>query len=552
MFKIPLLFIAMLAILALILLVHTKALAIWETASVPRRESRFRCHLTLAVYTSIACHFYTTLLQLPNSLLQSAVGYTYLTSKMSAPISANPALSVMSEMTRWSSWGDDRGFQVFAEACCRGLHIIFRFSTDPTFRRSIQSRIVTCYHGNPAADTTETFVDMDTMREEVWWSIANVWDSCSRHPSVKTPDVVVEIYEDEHDRLQWRLSHLSVYVDYLEQLLPLAKALYEELPLEAYETFLTVDISNLIYYGAFAGRGDSKLVRLQTHSELLVFKGLDLAEYLISGTDFQYWRDNCYREIRTIRSLSPHPNIIFPATMFVTAAAISEEPHQGLVCGTLYPYMTNGNLNDQVKKAMNANSRLVLAEKAKWCYQMVSAIAHTHRSSQTYHQDIKPSNFLMDDNRDLVLIGWEQNGASRCTIAPEADGSYDLQIQPDSPNTKLLYKRYEGPERVNHPYSWPHWNVFPIWRDISLDAVEAAEVFSLGRTMWMLLEETDEGNGDEVIAPYWEKAHDVPQICKAIVNRCLESDPNMRVELSELETFMSFWNLHPYLDPPNL
>lgn len=460
---------------------------------------------------------------------------------------------------RWSIWGDDRGFQVFSEAFCRGLRIIFRFSTDPTFRQSIQSRIVTCYHGNPAADATETFVNTRKMREAVSLSIANVWDRCSYHPCIINPDVVVEIYEDEHSRLQWRLSHLSVYEDYLEQLLPLAEALYEEIPLDAYETFRTVDISDLTYYGGVEGRGDNKLVRLQSDvclesdPELFVFKGLDLAKYLITGSDFHYCRDRCYHEIRTIRSLRPHPNIVFPAPIFVTAAEISEEPNQAFVSGTLYPHMTNGNLNDQVKRAISANYRLVMAEKAKWCYQMVSAIAHTHRISETYHQDIRPSNFLIDDNRDLVLIDWEQSGAPRCTLAPEADGSYDVEVQADSPNAKPLYKKYEGPERVNHPSSWPHWNVFPIWRDTCPEALEAAEVFSLGRTMWMLLEEVDEGSpDDEVIATYWEKAHDVPEECKTVIHCCLESDPNKRIGLLELESFMDLWDSRRLWDAPDL
>ena len=449
-------------------------------------------------------------------------------------------------VTQRSCWGDKRGSQVFSEVILRGQRIIFRFSTDPTFRRSFQSRIVTCYHGNPAADETETFVDIPTFCKALGWSIDQVWNRCSCHPSIINPDVVVEIYEDERSRLQWRLSHLSIYEDFLKQLLPLSEALYEELPLDSYETFRTVDISTLGYGGTFQGLSHNKLVRLhpdvrlESDPEFFVFKGLDLAKYLITGSEFRYWRDRCYREIRTIRSLRPHPNIASPVRIFVTVAEISDKPNQAFVSGTLQPYMKNGNLNDRVKRIKMFKDRLELGEKVRWCYQMVDAIAHTHFESVTYHQDIKPSNFLINDNRDLILIGWEQSGATRCTIAPEANGSYDVEVQAGSPNAKPLYKIYDGPARVNHPSSWPHWNVFPIWSVTCPEALEAAEVFSLGRTMWMLLEEVDEGSlAADVGITYWQKAYDVPEEYKAVIDHCLESDPNKRIGLLELENVMA-------------
>lgn len=498
-----------------------------------------------------------------NNLLRPAVDYTYLLSIMPSSTSADPGSLGWKKIRYGSIWGDEPGLQVFSEAFNlhgrRGpatrdlaevrspnqaildtevgeLRIIFRFSTDPTARQCIQSRIVTCYHGHPAEDLNETFLDRGVMRDAVEASIAQVWDCCSNHPCIRMPDVVVEIYNDEHGRCQWRLAHLSVYGDYLQQLLPLAQVLYEEVPLDTYETFDTIDISSLSYHGGFRSRGDDKLVRLQSKPDsLFVFRGVDFAAYLKVGSAFYLWRFDCYHEIRTIRSLLPHPNIVAPATTFVTATEISEKPRQAFICGTLSPYMYNGTLNDQVKEARDTESPLLLAEKGKWCFQMVSAIAHTHHLCETYHNDIKPSNFLIDDNRDLILIDWAQSGASRCTIAPEADGSYDVEAQPDSPTDKRLYKKYEDPERENQPCFWPYRDVFPVWRVECPEALEAAEVFSLGRTMWMLLEEVDEGSPDDgMVTTHWKKWGDIPDEWKAIVGRCLESDPNKRVGLLEL------------------
>lgn len=57
---------------------------------------------------------------------------------------------------------------------------------------------------------------------------------------------------------------------------------------------------------------------------------------------------------------------------------------------------------------------------------MSSAILHTHLVARTYHMDIKPANFLVDDEGDLILIDWEQSGAPLYTLAPEASGEYDV------------------------------------------------------------------------------------------------------------------------------
>lgn len=445
------------------------------------------------------------------------------------------------KITRWAVWGDCRGSKVFSEAFYKGLRIIFQFSMDPICRQTVQSRIVSYHDGIPAADETETLVNGDQMREAVGLSIAAVWNRCSTHRSIKMSDVVVEIHQEANGRLEHCISHLSIYEDYLEHLLRLDQVLYDETPLDDLETFTTVDISSLTYHGGLEGRSDNKLVRLQSEPDkLYVFKGIDFVKYLRGYSNFCYWRNDYYNEIRAIRSLLPHPNIVHPAVSFVTTAGMTENPDQAFVCGTLSLYLKNGNVNDQVIKAKVTHSPLHLAEKAKWCLQMVSAISHTHSMSQTYHQDIKPSNFLVDDDRNLRLIGWEQSGATRCTIAPEADGSYDVEVESDSSGARhLLYKKYEGPERVNHPVSWPHWNVFPIWNEQCPEAVQAAEVFSLGRTMWMLLNHMDQGDlYEKTIMPYWKRRSKTSAKWKAVVNRCLESDANKRIKVPEL---LSFW-----------
>lgn len=431
-------------------------------------------------------------------------------------------------------WGDHNSFQVFVEVLYKEKRNIFRYSTDPTLKQSLQSRIVTYYHGHRTADVSETFVDRNTFREALLRSIMPCWDHCSSHPCLGHADVVIEIYEDQRGMSRWRLSHLSIYEHYREQLWPLSTVLSGLVPMHAYKGFQTVGIGELVYYGGFPGRGNNKMVGLRSRPKAeWVFKGLDLVKYLMTGSAFPYRRDACYNEIRTIFSLPSHPNIISNFVVYVTAADMSPEPG---ICGALYPYIGQ-TLKDEINTATNINVRLGLAEKAKWCFQMASAIVHTHHKANQYHMDIRPSKFLVDSERNIVLIDWEQSGASRCTIAPEADGSYDAETRGAKLQAKTIYRVYGGPERANNPHSWPRWNVFPIWRNKCPEALEYAEIFSLGRAMWMLVEQVDEGDPAIKIETCW-KALDIPLEWGVVIQRCLEPDPNRRLTLREV---MGFW-----------
>lgn len=103
--------------------------------------------------------------------------------------------------------------------------------------------------------------------------------------------------------------------------------------------------------------------------------------------------------------------------------------------------------------------------------------------------DVKPNNILIDSNDNLVVIDWEQEDAWASSIAPEADGSFDVRQQDDG---VLVYTKCTGPPRQNSNAMggrlWNEWNVFPLWQKECPLALELAEVFSLGRAMWALFE----------------------------------------------------------------
>ncbi len=57
--------------------------------------------------------------------------------------------------------------------------------------------------------------------------------------------------------------------------------------------------------------------------------------------------------------------------------------------------------------------------------------------------DLKPSNILLDNEENAVLIDWEQCGASPFFMAPEADGSWDVEIETLQPDGLGISR--EGP-----------------------------------------------------------------------------------------------------------
>ena len=59
---------------------------------------------------------------------------------------------------------------------------------------------------------------------------------------------------------------------------------------------------------------------------------------------------------------------------------------------------------------------------------MASALAAIHASHQ-YHTDLIPSNILIDDDKNAILIDWEQSGVSRFFVAPEVNGSWDVETE---------------------------------------------------------------------------------------------------------------------------
>lgn len=288
------------------------------------------------------------------------------------------------------------------------------------------------------------------------------WGLCTEHPFVTAPDVTVGIYEDAKQQMHWRVSHESLYDQYMTSLLPVSNSFKcGDVQLQVHDT---IDFSRLAQIRHLGGRGRSVVVRRSSCSESLeVFKGVNFGTLLESPSDFQHQMEACYHEIRTISLLQEHPHITAPPKTFVTVTRLGND-QRAFVCGALYPFMEHGTLDDQIQHMAAVEARLPLLEKAKWCFQMASAITHTNFIAHTFHMDIKPANFLLNTHKDLLLIDGEQSGVALYTLAPEADGSWDVKelvAGTSCPETadihkpKLVYEKYSGPHRENLGWGRP-------------------------------------------------------------------------------------------------
>ncbi|KAJ0315571.1 hypothetical protein Brms1b_006024 [Colletotrichum noveboracense] len=306
-------------------------------------------------------------------------------------------------------------------------------------------------------------------------------------------------------------------------------------------TFDLVHFSDLIHIGRLPGKTGARTVTHPAFAAPFVFKGVN---FDVAGHDFrEHVEKTLLHEIRTLCTLPPHPNIMPRPRILV----VVPDGDVDRICGFLQPVMARDSVDEQVLRANKANTRLPLGLRAKWCYQMALAIQHTHQVAGSYHMDLKPGNMLVDGDDNVRLIDWEQSGVSMFTHPPEVTIDQEAEESAVLKNAtknkpRIIYTPHEGAPRKNQKWGFPDWNVFPEWKRTCPRAAELAEVFSLGRTMWMLLEQVEQSPDAAV---WTEASKDVPAAWKAMVMRCIERDPNDRPELDEV---VAFWEKQVFRD----
>ncbi|KAJ3487604.1 hypothetical protein NLG97_g6380 [Lecanicillium saksenae] len=188
----------------------------------------------------------------------------------------------------------------------------------------------------------------------------------------------------------------------------------------------TIEFRSLVRLQKVEGHACATVVHLSGSPDVkFVFKGVDFHTFL-SGYElgcFEREVDLFTHAIALLSGVSGHPNISpLPGAQVVFTDLASNDKS---ICGVLHPFYEKGNLADEIQRS-NANAEgIPAALKRKWCFQMALALAHTHFVGGTFHMDISPANFVIDDNDNLLLTTWEQGDASVVTAAPEIDGTWD-------------------------------------------------------------------------------------------------------------------------------
>ncbi|OAL48661.1 hypothetical protein IQ07DRAFT_645437 [Pyrenochaeta sp. DS3sAY3a] len=449
-------------------------------------------------------------------------------------------------------WVDDEGTNVYAQGYGRDLTVIFSFSADkhqpPT---SLANRVCTKYEELETEDPAATFATIKDLHAAIWGAIHHVWPHCVSRPDLRTKmDAVVGIdsIDSSDEKTTWNIYSHPRFPQFMENLSDESLGSTPACPDKS------VDFASLIRFEQLGGRGCTTRVRLPT-GEYSVFKGVDFRAALQYSDDegdkiIRNLISNWRREYNTLKQLPPHPNVL-PAPPVLVTIQWPDRLAMPFNCGGLFPFYPGGSAASRIDDSNKKGVRIPLELKAHWCANMAAAVFHTHRVAKTYHMDIKPGNFVADASDNLILCDWEQHDAPATTLAPEADGTWDVTedlptLQDGRP--RLQYTKYSGTPRRNVDEDvlgdapWHTWNVFPNWSNEHPWALELAEVFSLGRSMWMLLRQPesdfeDIGHPDELITD-WEQSEDVLTTWKQIVDRCMSRDPNERPDLSEL---VAFW-----------
>jgi serine/threonine protein kinase len=388
------------------------------------------------------------------------------------------------------------------------------------------------------------------MRSAIWSAIATVWPNCITERAIFEPGAVIDLTSNETGEIIWsayREPLFTQYLDLLRHIKPSDLMAQDHAP-------RIVDISEVDLLENMGGRGCCKRVRVQAGSgepSMFVFKGIDFQTYLqfhddgdeLAYTMVETWR----RSSKLIADMPPHPNIQLPPKILVSIRSSDDD---SVLMGHLSTFFARGDLGTVITAAKSTGTQISQQQNAKWCQQMSLAIAHNHRVMHTFHMDIKPGNFIVDEEENLLLIDWEQSGAPATMLAPEADGTWDVNEQDTNGGrraTKLVYTKYTGSERRNVPegsgkQSFSIWNVFPGWQASCPRALELAEVFALGRIMWMFLSQTvdyfDEVEHPNRVRITWANENNLPLHWTRMVEKCVEKDPNERPLVVDL---VAFW-----------
>lgn len=204
-------------------------------------------------------------------------------------------------------------------------------------------------------------------------------------------------------------------------------------------------------------------------------------------------KDDIVKSINTIRTLE-HPGIVKIYDYYITDDSVV----------VVLEYIEGLNLQQYVQK-----NGVLSEKKAVSCMKTIATFLQYVHDKGLVHLDLKPSNIMLKDNGDLVLIDF---GAARIAGSKPSKNDFQTVV-------------FSGPERkLRQPY------------DIRSD------IYSFGQTMYFLLTMTLSRDGN-IKLPENKRNKRVSKRVEEFLRKCMNSEPQYRYrnckeiiqELSEIE-----------------
>lgn len=258
-----------------------------------------------------------------------------------------------------------------------------------------------------------------------------------------------------------------------------------------------------------------------------------------------------YHELKTLLTLTDHPNIISRPSHIVTKRC-GFGGKTG-VCGFILEYHQHGTLRNVLSQHA-IHHTLSFQNQLRWATQITSAILHIHESTSgnIFYTTMKPENIVMasspsnPDVLDAVLIDFEQRLGPPCWNPPEINyieylttlaksasmASMKLKYTDLLDAANILYPEGETKTSTTARYKNPRFGYSHPWPTLSVAQREAAQVFGLGKLLWCIFENGTLLNTAIGIHTFREGVSDLefpafrraPEGIRGLIRRCTMGD----------------------------
>jgi hypothetical protein len=205
-----------------------------------------------------------------------------------------------------------------------------------------------------------------------------------------------------------------------------------------------------------------------------------------------------YHEMKVLLSMDPHPNIL-PMPLFAVTMT-DRRGGEDLVCGFISKFFPGGNLAS-ILCEREIPRTLRLEDQIRWAQQLTSTLIFINKSPVKFYSELKTDNLLLttsNGREDMVFIDFEQCGTWNEFSPPEINclrtlewlaenlGSIPEERRAHYLGLAQLFGVDATPEESI--YTNPEKGYFKSWIMLSPSESEAAEVYSLGMTLWCIFE----------------------------------------------------------------